>query len=470
MPTLTGDSLTNYNSAEFKAVFEWNNTLDKFVILDSLYFDSTGKVNGYDYPKNGQDWYVIYEGGFVISYTYDSDNNLTGIDIAKKDICDDDAHSWNTTAPVYERNTDTHIRVCETCGREESQGHNYPTQRVMVGDNNYVYWVNGFNEDGTPIQGNRITTSGFVNFLNNGKDDYNFATNASVTNPHDGSVGYGNGYQSAVFLKEGSAGGNIDYNGDGDTSDVLADAQYHYQSCTVCSQIRKVAHTEDKSGQFKSETTGMLWWQDTGYFCLGCFCGGATQNNEDSSVIEKNGDYDSTTCQHLYDFDTTGSNGFVITKGTSAYELVGYDHQYHYQECYLCGEQRAQAHSWVKTVEVDGGTIYYCAEGCQSFIEGEAFLPDVCLPEGDEANPHDDPNNLKTEPAKAPTCLEEGHSAYQYCEKCEYVVNKEIYAKVPHTLVLVEAKAATCTEEGHGAYYMCTTEILDEDGNPVPRR
>ena len=56
--------------------------------------------------------------------------------------------------------------------------------------------------------------------------------------------------------------------------------------------------------------------------------------------------------------------------------------------------------------------------------------------------------------AKAPTCIENGWNAYEYCSDCKYTT----YVKLPasHNIVTVDAKAPTCTEIGWDAYEYCT--------------
>ncbi|MBQ3042065.1 MAG: hypothetical protein IJD47_02590, partial [Clostridia bacterium] len=362
------------------------------------------------------------------------------------------SHTWG----AYERNTETHIRECTKCGCIESEAHVYPTLRITRDENGTFYWVNGFEEDGTPIPGTELSTS--INALNRNKSDISFATTE-----RNGGLGYGAGYQSAVFLKEQKESSSwwdqllgrkedIDIDGDGIEGEVLADAQYHYQSCLTCSQIRKVAHEEDRSGQFVKDGNG--------WFCMGCFCGGSGQDTYDTQAINLKGSVkDQTTCNHLYPISIPGSNDFDIVEGTSAYELVGYDHDVHIEECFLCGAVRTQSHSWERTYTANNVTTYYCTAGCQSILEGEHFLPSVCVPPAGSTDP---PHTLVDVPAKAPTCTEIGWSAHQKCTKttasgepCEYVENKVIYEKLPHSLYLVEEQDATCSADGWIAHQTC---------------
>lgn len=61
--------------------------------------------------------------------------------------------------------------------------------------------------------------------------------------------------------------------------------------------------------------------------------------------------------------------------------------------------------------------------------------------------------------AKAPTCTEDGWSAYKKCtrEGCNYTEGYETKSSSGHTFFAVAAKAATCTEGGWPAYYECKT-------------
>lgn len=65
-----------------------------------------------------------------------------------------------------------------------------------------------------------------------------------------------------------------------------------------------------------------------------------------------------------------------------------------------------------------------------------------------------------TVPEKAPTCMEEGYTAYEKCERCGEVNPEkkgEVIPKLQHGLKETGRKAATCTEDGY-INYQCEEE------------
>ena len=63
-------------------------------------------------------------------------------------------------------------------------------------------------------------------------------------------------------------------------------------------------------------------------------------------------------------------------------------------------------------------------------------------------------HDIQTHAAKAATCTEAGYNAYETCSRCDYTTFKEIPAN-NHALVDHAAKAPTCTEDGYNAYQTC---------------
>ena len=416
-------------------------------------------------------WYEVNEKGETVlkeEHFYDEEGNTLGAnndpnvytvifvggikpDGSKVDVCSPDKHTFGTS---FERNADTHIRTCSTCYRVESAPHRWPQQQVML-DGSTLYWVSGFDNSGNPIKGSKVsytyrwgwleTGVDAIDYLQSINEDYDIFT---VVKNDNNSYGYGEkGYQSAVFLKEES---NQDIDGDGKPGENLADAFYHYQSCIDCQQLRKVPHDGDKSGQ-------LFYENEKAYFCLGCFCGGqGAQNSGDTSIIGTSNTENPQNCTHLFEKEIEGSN-LKVEVGSSAYMLAGYDNDVHLEECYLCGARREVAHTWVKVQDYNGGKLYICELGCTSYIEGEAFEPEHCVPSEDNPNSHDKAN-LELIPAKSPTCSENGYSAHYACKDkdCSYTEDKEIYPKTGHTWTNVPEKSPTCTEDGYPAHEKCS--------------
>ena len=391
----------------------------------------------------------IYEGGVVYS-----NGKFSTHEVGTE-------HKWSN----WERNTDTHIQHCTNCGRIESYPHNYPTVMVKFEERNLllgsgkVYIV-------------RVTVNGVDYYLSNKapyslmpleditthwitqkpqnvllSDDLESAVASDFSNVK--TYGYGTyGIQSAVFLRENGVDiDGKDSDGDGDkTNDTLADAYYHYQQCLDCQQLRKVAHNAENSGKFESQATG--WWQSgidgeaSGYFCLGCFYGGAKVQNDEETEINnaasqygKYKDNPEQCTDHLW-------------------KLKTYDNETHIEECYYCLITREGSHNWVNVEENDNEKLYYCQLGCIAHLEGEHFEVTLC------GRDHANPENLETVAGKDPTCTKDGYSAHTRCTNhtsgCEYTLNKDIIPATGHKMASVSGKDATCTEDGYTAHEACT--------------
>lgn len=129
-----------------------------------------------------------------------------------------------------------------------------------------------------------------------------------------------------------------------------------------------------------------------------------------------------------------------------------------HKECTICGE----------TLETE--TIPATGEHTES-----AWITDKAATCTEEGLQHKEctvcRTNLEIEPipalkhaladvaAKAPTCTEDGWSAYKKCtrEGCNYTEGYETKSSSGHTFFAVEAKAATCTAGGWTAYHECKT-------------
>ena len=393
----------------------------------------------------------IYEGGVVYS-----NGKFSTHEVGTE-------HKWSN----WERNTDTHIQHCTVCGRIESYPHNYPTvmvsfkevKSILGGTTTYVvcvekdgktYYVS--TTDGSLVTDYETNWRGIPqNVLTSNDLEKAVAYDFSLMEAY----GYGKyGIQSAVFLREFvDSNGNGTYddgeqklndiNGDGKYT-TLADAYYHYQQCLECKQLRKIAHNSEGSGTFEEQSAGWLnslGGESDGYFCLGCFYGGAKKlNNEETEInnaASQYGKYKDNPEQctdHLW-------------------KLKTYDGEKHTEECYYCFLTREGSHNWVNVVENDNEKLYYCQLGCIAHLEGEHFEVTLC------DRDHADPENLETVAGKDPTCTEDGYSAHTRCTNhtsgCEYTLNKDIIPATGHKMASVNAKAPTCTEPGYTAHEAC---------------
>ncbi|MBR1954712.1 MAG: hypothetical protein IKA29_02185, partial [Clostridia bacterium] len=458
--------LSEAQQTEFLKYFELKQhesdpTKDKWVLKESLYFNADGTVKG---AGSNSEWTVIYPGGFKV----------TGLQIEVKTQCTG-AHDWTDGDgnEYYERNSETHIRVCRSCGRVESQGHTWPQSRitgvVSTGGRNPTYYIQ---VDGQYIHRTNGTLQGTSQSNALRIDDLQGQNVVKFTRPDPGSEpnygGYGKfGLQASVFLKE-TNGEDLDE--DGTPNENLADAFYHYQDCEVCGQIRRIGHTEENSGEFVEETDGGFLGigATTGYFCTGCWCGGGggAQNGGDTDIIDQTNQNVGKDCTHLFTSNIQGSN-LTIVPGTSAYMLDSYDHEHHTLKCYLCGATRDETHVWVsKSDNGDGTTSFYCEKGCVSVLEGEHFDPGIC----------DEPtHDMETVAAKAATCTKDGWTAHQRCttidpetgERCSYSIGKTIIPATGHNLQPVAGQPATCAADGWVAHQKCATcgQLVDLEGN-----
>lgn len=111
----------------------------------------------------------------------------------------------------------------------------------------------------------------------------------------------------------------------------------------------------------------------------------------------------------------------------------------------------------------EGNIAYWYCDQCDEYFSDEALTTKVDKADVMIAITNHDA--IKVD-AKAPTCTEEGHIEYWYCEECDQYfldealttkANKEdlILAVVSHKAVKIDAKAPTCTEKGNIAYWYC---------------
>ena len=433
---LTAEQLEHFNT-----YYEPNDDKTAWVIKREHYYEgdiikgSTNEAKVYS---------VIYAGGI------NSNVEVNG-------ICGNDNHSWETetgtTNVKYERNTDTHIRICTTCGRVESAAHRWPTAKVSFEHKNYFIYefyyvkIDGkyYNKNNGQLSSSTsraLTVDDLEGAVSN-----TFSYADTQFSAHDGYGKYG--IQSAVFLREnGEDIDGTDLDGDGNAAnDTLADAYYHYQQCLDCKQLRKIAHNAENSGEFIEQSTGLFqnWFggESDGYFCTGCFYGGAKKLNDEETEINnaasKYGQYSKNPSQctdHLW-------------------KLKTYDGEIHIEECYYCLITRTGSHNWVSTTtDTQGNITYNCQLGCISHLEGDHFEVYLC-------NDH----KLEEVAAVDASCTEDGYSAHIKCtnEGCEYTLNKEIYKALGHSLESVSAKAVTCTEDGYSAHKACSNCDYVED-------
>ncbi|MBQ7912815.1 MAG: hypothetical protein IJ308_03605 [Clostridia bacterium] len=127
-------------------------------------------------------------------------------------------------------------------------------------------------------------------------------------------------------------------------------------------------------------------------------------------------------------------------------------------KCEECGKRETEkietlAHTWkfveakAPTCTEDGHTEYTYCEVCEAYKND--VEPQVLLAEGH--------TEIELE-AVAATCTETGLTAGKYCTTCEETtVEQRTIAAKGHTLVTVEAVAATCTEAGLTAGQKCST-------------
>ncbi len=407
---------------------------------------------------------VIFEGGVV----YDSETKT----FSTHDV--GETHTWSDK---WERNTDTHIKHCTVCGRIESYPHRYPTVMVsfkeVAGTVGYsTAYLLCYEIDGVEYYIEKDTNKAVTEYTSSIEWEgwspirvYNVITSDDLEGAVAfdfslvGDYGYGKyGIQSAVFLREfvDSDGDGVydegeqtleDINGDGVYS-TLADAYFHYQQCLDCEQLRKVAHNAEDSGRFDEQNAGwgqsLIGGQSDGYFCLGCFYGGAKkQNSEETEINNAASKYgcnkDNPTACVTPAEDGTPATGHL-------WKLKTYDNETHIEECYYCLLTREGSHNWENVVETDGEKLYYCQLGCIAHLEGEHFEVELC------ANGHDTEEVI----AKAATCTEDGYSGHVRCKNCDYTLNKDIYPATGHAMETVSAQVPTCTEAGWSEHSACS--------------
>ena len=106
--------------------------------------------------------------------------------------------------------------------------------------------------------------------------------------------------------------------------------------------------------------------------------------------------------------------------------------------------------------------VVYCSECKQEVSRTQKTVDKL---------PHSETENIE---AKAPTCTEEGYTAYSVCKSCNAEVTpKTVLTPLGHSTVTHEAKAATCTENGNNEYLTCercdytTIEVISASGHTL---
>ncbi len=142
----------------------------------------------------------------------------------------------------------------------------------------------------------------------------------------------------------------------------------------------------------------------------------------------------------------TGENGFDETEASAEEQIsiIKTNQRFtHIIPAHTCTKQ-VKSSEYLVSGSCDKGATYYKSCSCGHASESLTFTT--------AAGSH----HIVHIAAVEPTCVEDGHTAYDYCTYCDHKTGGEIIPASGHSFVHHEAKPATCTENGYDAYDECT--------------